>query len=61
VEDFLTLHDAYFIVEQSRDAQLRSLLLLETGLLKRKVRSVLVYGGFPLSAEHVVKGISRQL
>jgi 2-oxoglutarate ferredoxin oxidoreductase subunit alpha len=61
VEDFLETHDTYFIVEQSRDAQLRSLLLLETGLLKRKVKSVLVYGGFPLSAHHVVKGISKQL
>jgi len=61
VEDFLTLHEMYFIVEQSRDAQLRSLLLLETGLLKQRVKSVLVYGGFPLSAHHVVKGILRQL
>ena len=61
VEDFLALHETYFIVEQSRDAQLRSLLTLETSVLKRKLRSVLVYGGFPLSAHHVVKGITSQL
>jgi 2-oxoglutarate ferredoxin oxidoreductase subunit alpha len=61
VEDFLALHETYFIVEQSRDAQLRSLLTLETSVLKRKLKSVLVYGGFPLSAPPVVKGILSQL
>jgi 2-oxoglutarate ferredoxin oxidoreductase subunit alpha len=61
VEDFLALHERYFIVEQSRDAQLRALLLLETSVLKRKLRSVLLYGGFPLSAHPVVKGILTQL
>ena len=51
VEDFLNAHDFTFIVEQNRDAQLRSLLLLETPVPKEKLRSVLVYGGFPLSAK----------
>ncbi len=43
-----------FVVEQNRDAQLRSLLTLETRVPKDKLRSVLVYGGFPLSAKHVI-------
>ena len=42
-------------MEQNRDAQLRSLLMLETAVPKEKLRSVLVYGGFPLSARHVVE------
>jgi 2-oxoglutarate ferredoxin oxidoreductase subunit alpha len=50
-----------FVVEQNRDAQLRSLLLLEIGAPPEKLRSILVYGGFPLSARHVVEGIERQL
>ena len=49
------------MIEQNRDAQLRSLLTLETGVAKDKLRSVLVYGGFPLSAKHVIDGIMRQL
>ena len=49
----LNEHEFNFIVEQNRDAQLRSLLTLETGVAKDKLRSVLVYGGFPLSAKRV--------
>ena len=35
-------------------------LLAETRVPKEKLRSVLVYGGFPLSARHVVDGIGAQ-
>src|SRR5258708_2458016 len=52
VEDFLQEHDFCFVIEQNRDAQLRSLLTLETAVAKEKLRSVLVYDGFPLSARH---------
>jgi 2-oxoglutarate ferredoxin oxidoreductase subunit alpha len=61
VEAFLDAHDVCFVVEQNRDAQLRSLLILETHVPQEKLRSVLVYGGFPLSARHVVDGIMSQL
>jgi 2-oxoglutarate ferredoxin oxidoreductase subunit alpha len=61
VEDFLNAHEFSFIVEQNRDAQLRSLLTLETNVPKDKLRSVLVYGGFPLSAQRVIDQILDQL
>src|SRR6202521_2409796 len=61
VEAFLEEHDYNFVVEQNRDAQLKSLLTLETGIAKEKLRSVLVYGGFPLSARHVGEGITSQM
>jgi 2-oxoglutarate/2-oxoacid ferredoxin oxidoreductase subunit alpha len=61
VERFLAEHEFCFVVEQSRDAQLRSLLTLETAVPKEKLRSVLVYGGFPLSSRHVVQGILSQI
>jgi 2-oxoglutarate/2-oxoacid ferredoxin oxidoreductase subunit alpha len=61
VEEFLRAHDTIYVVEQNRDAQLRTLLINETGIDKDRMRSVLRYGGFPLSAEHVVDGIKRQL
>jgi 2-oxoglutarate/2-oxoacid ferredoxin oxidoreductase subunit alpha len=57
VEEFLNSHDVNFIVEQNRDAQLCSLLTLETGVAKSKLRSVLAFGGFPLSAKNVIDGI----
>ena len=61
VERFLYDHEITFIIEQNRDAQLRSLLTLETCVPKNRLRSVLVYGGFPLSAKHVVDGILNYL
>ena len=61
VEAFFDDYDVYYIVEQSRDAQLKSLLTLETRIAKEKFRSLLVYGGFPLSASHVVDHIRSQM
>ncbi len=61
VEAFLAEHDRIFVVEQNRDAQLRSLLSLETAVPKHKLHSVLAYGGFPLQAAQVVAGIASQV
>jgi 2-oxoglutarate ferredoxin oxidoreductase subunit alpha len=61
VEAFLDQHEVVFVIEQNRDAQLRSLLTLETGVPKEKLRSVLAYGGFPLQAKQVVDGVMSQL
>jgi 2-oxoglutarate ferredoxin oxidoreductase subunit alpha len=61
VERFLDEHAVSFVVEQSRDAQLRSLLVLETSAPKEKLLSLLVYGGFPLSAAHVVEPIRASM
>src|SRR5207237_962859 len=41
VERFLAAHERLFVVEQNRDAQLRSLLALETAVEKSKLRSLL--------------------
>jgi 2-oxoglutarate ferredoxin oxidoreductase subunit alpha len=60
VRAFLDEHEMCFVVEQNRDAQLRSLLVLETGVSTARLRSVLVYGGLPLSAQHVVDSILTQ-
>jgi 2-oxoglutarate ferredoxin oxidoreductase subunit alpha len=59
--NFLAAHEFCFVVEQNRDAQLKALLTLETAVPKENLRSVLVYGGFPLSARHVVDAILEQL
>ena len=56
VESFLNAHEVNYIVEQNRDHQLKSLIALETDVPKEKLRSLLFYGGFPLSADQVVEG-----
>ena len=61
VRKFLNGHDVNFVVEQNRDAQLRSLLMLETGTPVEKLESVRYYGGFPMSAHHVISGVKAKL
>jgi 2-oxoglutarate/2-oxoacid ferredoxin oxidoreductase subunit alpha len=57
VERFLAAHELCFVVEQNRDAQLRGLLLLETGVEKGRMRSILHYNGMPLAAGYIVDGV----
>ncbi|MGH7298283.1 MAG: 2-oxoacid:acceptor oxidoreductase subunit alpha, partial [Polyangiaceae bacterium] len=57
VERYLAEHEVVYVIEQNRDAQLRSLLVLETSAPKEKLRSIRAYGGFPLQAAQVVEGI----
>ncbi len=61
VTAFLERHELTFVVEQNRDGQLRSLLMLETGVPVTKMESVRYYGGFPMSAHHVIAGIRARL
>ncbi len=57
VEDFLASHAQIFVVEQNRDAQLRSLLTLETAVEKAKLHSILHYSGLPMSSSVIVDGV----
>jgi 2-oxoglutarate ferredoxin oxidoreductase subunit alpha len=61
VGKFLEAHEVNFIVEQNRDAQLRSLLMLETATPVEKLESVRYYGGFPMSAHHVIAGVKSRV
>ena len=61
VGDFLATHEQVFVVEQNRDGQLRSLLVLETGTAPERLLSIRDYGGVPLSARSVVDGVLAQL
>ena len=61
VRDFVIEHEHCFVVEQNRDAQLRSLIAIETGLSTETMHPVLNYGGFPLSAQQVVEAVLLKL
>jgi 2-oxoglutarate ferredoxin oxidoreductase subunit alpha len=61
VRAFLDAHEVTFVVEQNRDGQLRSLLMLETGAPVERLASVRYYGGFPMSASHVIAGVKARL
>jgi 2-oxoglutarate/2-oxoacid ferredoxin oxidoreductase subunit alpha len=57
VREFIEAYDRCYVVEQNRDGQLRSLLAIETGVARDRMTSVLDYGGLPLTAERVVRGV----
>ena len=61
VEQFLANHSTIFVVEQNRDAQLKSLLTLETAVEKSKLRSILYYAGLPMAASVIVEGVAAEL
>ncbi len=61
VEKFLEQHKIVFVVEQNRDAQMRSLLNNETRVEKAKLRSLLHYSGLPISSEFIVKGVLSEI
>jgi len=59
VERFLETHDRVLVVEQNRDAQLKSLLTLETRCPKERLESVLSYGGLPIDCNCIVDAVKR--
>ena len=61
VERFLEDHRVLFVVEQNRDAQLKSLLTLETRVEKSKLRSLLHYNGLPVSSQFIVEGVLAEV
>jgi 2-oxoglutarate ferredoxin oxidoreductase subunit alpha len=57
VEDFIHSHDKVFVVEQNRDAQMRSLLMIELGINPEKLIPVLNYDGLPITADQIVNSV----
>jgi 2-oxoglutarate ferredoxin oxidoreductase subunit alpha len=48
-QDFVDSHDRIFVIEQNRDAQFRSLMMIELGIDPSKLISVLNYDGMPIT------------
>tara|TARA_R110002110_G_scaffold66978_1_gene183048 strand:+ start:147854 stop:149719 length:1866 start_codon:yes stop_codon:yes gene_type:complete len=57
VKDFIDQHERVFVIEQNRDAQLRTLLMAEFELGPDKLKSVLCFDGTPISARNIRKQI----
>src|SRR5262249_362211 len=56
--DFVAAHDRVFVVEQNRDAQLRTLLISEGDLDLARLVPILHYDGTPITARFIVKAIA---
>ena len=58
VTSFIAEHDFIFVVEQNRDAQLRSLIVNECGIDPVRLVPILHYDGTPITARFIVKAIA---
>ncbi|BDI07574.1 2-oxoacid:acceptor oxidoreductase subunit alpha [Sphaerotilus microaerophilus] len=58
VRDFISLHDAVFVVEQNRDAQMRSLLINELDVNPAQLVPILHYDGTPITARYITSAIT---
>jgi 2-oxoglutarate/2-oxoacid ferredoxin oxidoreductase subunit alpha len=61
VADFASGHDQVFVVEQNRDAQMRTLLVNETGLDPAKLVPILHFDGTPITARFIARAIGEHL
>ena len=59
--NFIDLHERIFVIEQNRDAQFRSLMMIELGINPAKLISVLNYDGMPITADNIFRQIMAGL
>jgi 2-oxoglutarate ferredoxin oxidoreductase subunit alpha len=59
VDAFIKSHEAVFVVEQNRDAQLRSMLVNELEIDPARLLPVLHFDGTPITARFITAAITR--
>ncbi|MDH5246991.1 MAG: 2-oxoacid:acceptor oxidoreductase subunit alpha, partial [Betaproteobacteria bacterium] len=59
IADFVAAHPWVFVIEQNRDAQLKTLLVNEAKVNPARLLSVLHYDGTPITARFIVEQVSK--
>lgn len=59
VTEFINSHDLTFLVEQNRDAQMKTLLINDLDIPAEKINSILYYGGMSISVDYIIDRILR--
>ena len=59
--EFVDAHEKVFVIEQNRDAQFKSLMMIELGINPAKLVSVLNYDGMPITADNIYRQIKGNL
>ncbi len=59
VIDFIDRHEIIFVIEQNRDAQMRTLLINECDITPQKLVSILNFDGLPITAQSISKQIQH--
>jgi len=61
VSEFIEQHDLVYVVEQNRDAQLRTLLITDINADQRKLVPMLHYNGMPINSGFVVDKVLEEI
>ncbi|MCO7222887.1 2-oxoacid:acceptor oxidoreductase subunit alpha [Pleionea sp. CnH1-48] len=61
VEAFIDSHEQVFVVEQNRDAQMKTLLINELQTQPQKLLSILNYDGMPITADFITECMQQAL
>ena len=60
IVEFIQAHEHVFVVEQNRDAQMKSLLVNECGIDPARLVSILHYDGTPITARFITREITEK-
>ncbi|HET6912881.1 MAG TPA: 2-oxoacid:acceptor oxidoreductase subunit alpha [Rhodanobacteraceae bacterium] len=61
IREFVAAHDSVFVVEQNRDAQLRTLLIEQFDLDPARLVPILHYDGTPITARFISTAIGKRM
>jgi 2-oxoglutarate ferredoxin oxidoreductase subunit alpha len=61
VAEFIAAHEEVFVVEQNRDAQMRTLLMNELNAEPLRLVPVLHFDGTPITARFIATAITRHV
>ena len=59
--DFVASHSKVFVIEQNRDAQLKTLLVNDAGINPASLISVLHFDGTPITARFITEAIASRM
>lgn len=61
IKEFIAQHETVFVIEQNRDAQMRTLLINEFNIGTERLQSVLNIDGMPIRARRIKRKIEKML
>ena len=57
IKEFIDSHELVYVIDQNRDAQLKSLLKIELNVNEEQVHSILSYNGVLITAQHIERAV----
>ncbi|MCU0805938.1 MAG: 2-oxoacid:acceptor oxidoreductase subunit alpha, partial [Burkholderiales bacterium] len=61
IAEFVASHNKVFVVEQNRDAQLKTLLVNDAGVNPANLIPILHYDGTPITARFITEAVGAQV